>query len=592
MGSESVTLAEISQVDLGGHQGPLEASITNVKQLSSYNWLDKDKPTIVVPGCPSLWKEHKGSKTFTKDSGLVYIDENAARSPASPLEPLFAALFTTHPSFDIRSVDVIIDRSNIRRLLCFINPQISGMKNDPFTMGVEVVGKTAIFTRQEPAATKIIKPSEFIGFGHQFEKDYTENEIKGTTGHYEIMSYDFGSMNFVVRYEADGYVDTGAQTSGQTENDPLSEIVGSLSLASHENDPKEVAVETAVSVQQAGRMIPYNLILELKTRVFTNRLSIDDVAAQLWASQTSKLVRAYYNRGTFQEPLMEDVGGQIKRWEKQNYGELQKLAVLIRKIADVAESSGGSATVRWDGREKLVILRDSKDLKALSAGFYAKWHGTNDAKAEETPKTPSEGNSIAKASASTEDSPSHKYASYKAVQYGEIIEQAIDKGFRHFFRLIPTQLSEYRTLCNSLDELAIDVTKGCTVSDIMKDMRRGKDDYYQEYFCDIKGEKTLARDAAFRLLYLFLQNPPVDSNRAYNAGLFVVSYWGIFKGKTRKMVREALQAQFCLSWKQKQGLDKWLVSDFYDTDDDEEATTENESDDYYDSDEYYGSNYS
>lgn len=54
------------------------------------------------------------------DSGLVYIDQNAARNPRSPLEPLFRALYTEHPSFDPRVVDLVTDRNKIRKLLLFV----------------------------------------------------------------------------------------------------------------------------------------------------------------------------------------------------------------------------------------------------------------------------------------------------------------------------------------------------------------------------------------------------------------------------------------------------------------------------------------
>ncbi len=52
-----------------------------------------------------------------------------------------------------------------------------------------------------------------------------------------------------------------------------------------------------------------------------------------------------------------------------------------------------------------------------------------------------------------------------------------------------------------------------------------------------------------------------DSNMAYNAALFVVSHCGIFKYRTRKMVREAFEERFRVSEKQQKGLDKWPIND-------------------------------
>ena len=44
------------------------------------------------------------------------------------------------------------------------------------------------------------------GIGHEFEKVYTTSQISGSTRHHRILSYRFSDLNFIVRYETDGYV--------------------------------------------------------------------------------------------------------------------------------------------------------------------------------------------------------------------------------------------------------------------------------------------------------------------------------------------------------------------------------------------------
>jgi hypothetical protein len=56
-------------------------------------------------------------RQLKKDSGLVYVAQNAARHPESPLEPLFRALYIENPSFDISSVNIVSDRNDIRKLV-------------------------------------------------------------------------------------------------------------------------------------------------------------------------------------------------------------------------------------------------------------------------------------------------------------------------------------------------------------------------------------------------------------------------------------------------------------------------------------------
>jgi len=313
----SIILAEISRLDLQDLSAPHLASITDVKHLSSYNWIEAPTPTIAVPGTPPLWSALKAPRQLKKDSGLIYIAQNAARHPDSPLEPLFRALYIANPSFDIRSIDVVTDRNNIRKLLSFVNPGSTRNGLETFTINIEVTKDTAIFCRDETATHEYIGLHEFRGFGHEFEKAYTTSQISGSTGHHRIISYRFSNLNFVVRHETDGYVDTGttmpSSNSKGPESDSLSNMLGSLSLAPTNSPPDTTPAGSKLTIKEEGQVIPIESTLEIKTRVSHKPLEIQEVAPQLWLSQTFKLVRAYHHRGTFQEPKVEDVAALIKR---------------------------------------------------------------------------------------------------------------------------------------------------------------------------------------------------------------------------------------------------------------------------------------
>lgn len=73
-----------------------------------------------------------------------------------------------------------------------------------------------------------------------------------------------------------------------------------------------------LTIKEEGQVVPLESTLEIQTRVFHKPLEIQDVAPQLWVSQTFKLVRAYHRKGTFQGPEVEDVTALIKRWEERN----------------------------------------------------------------------------------------------------------------------------------------------------------------------------------------------------------------------------------------------------------------------------------
>ena len=382
----SNTLAEISRLDLLRLSTPPSASITDVKHLSSYNWIEAIKPTIAVPGSPPLWSAPEAPQKLNKDSGLIYIAQNAARHPDSPLEPLFRALYITKPSFDIRSIDVVTDRNNIRKLLSFINPGSSQRGLETFTINVEIAKKTAIFSRVETATHEFIGPHEFKGFGHQFEKAYTTDQVSGSTGHHRIVSYRFSDLNFIVRHETDGYVDAGTKVpssnSKEQESDSLSSLLGTLSLSPTNRPPNTTLTGSKLTVKEEGQLVPLESTLEIKTRVSHKPLDIQEVAPQLWVSQTFKLVRAYHYKGTFQKPKVEDVAASIKRWEERNQTDLRKLAALISKILNVVKGCGGNAIVKYDvNKDKLVVSKvDGKRM--LPMDLYSKWDDKDKSEAE------------------------------------------------------------------------------------------------------------------------------------------------------------------------------------------------------------------
>ena len=366
-------------MDLQEVSTPASASITDIEHLSSYNWLEapQDKPTIAVPGSPALWSAEGVSPHLKKDSGLIYIAQNAARHPASPLEPLFRALYVTHPSFDICSIDVVTDRNNIRKLLSFVDPSSARNGLEEFTINIEVTKNTAIFCRDEAKTMEYIGPHEFRGYGHEFEKAYTVTQVRGSTGHHRIISYRFGDLNFIVRHETDGYVDADTRipssSSKELEDDSLSSMLGSLSLSPTNRPPSTTPAGSKLTIKEEGQVVPLKSTLEIKTRVFHKPLEIKEIAPQLWVSQTPKLVRAYHNKGAFQGPKVEDVAAEIRRWEKRNQRDLRKLAALINKILNVVNVCGGNAIVKYDDKGDKLVVRKVEGKKMLPKDLYSKW---------------------------------------------------------------------------------------------------------------------------------------------------------------------------------------------------------------------------
>ncbi len=173
----------------------------------------------------------------------------------------------------------------------------------------------------------------------------------------------------------------------------------------------------------------------------------------------------------------------------------------------------------------------------------------------------------------------------------DIALKGIESGYRQCFRSLPADLSQHRILCDTYDFLRVDVLGGQSINEIFRDLKSGQSDYDREERREIKGDKSKARDTAFKLLYLILlgdfKDEMRDSAKVFNAVLYLVSHAATFKWRTRSVVRAAYEERFVISTKQTAGLDKWEKKDAAKlaVEDAGDVTTEEEkSDCYYTSD--------
>ena len=380
-------LAEIPFSSLEAMSLPLQARITEFRHLASYNWIESPIATIAVPGSPAKWSPPNGPTRLRKDTGDFYTAQNAARHPESPLEPLFRALLLADPLVDLRSVDIVTDRNNIRKLLSFVEPSTARNGVKDFSIGVEVVGKTALFSREENEVHEYIAPGDFRGYGHEFEKTYTQCQIHGSTGHHRISAYHFGGLSFLVRSTIDGYVPRPSK--GETGTCTTSNLADELSsLALSEAPASCLWAGSELRVRMEGETIPAEQCLEVKTRVAHKPLGMQDVMPQIWASQTPKLVRAYHSRGLFHPPAVEDVSEDMKRWENDNQGTLRKLAAVIARILGVARLHGKPIQVKYTVADNQLVLRgNGSEKKMLPKDLYSKWDTTTLTETTDSPHT-------------------------------------------------------------------------------------------------------------------------------------------------------------------------------------------------------------
>lgn len=168
----------------------------------------------------------------------------------------------------------------------------------------------------------------------------------------------------------------------------------------------------------------------------------------------------------------------------------------------------------------------------------------------------------------------------------DIALKGIESGYRQCFRSLPADLSQHRILCDTYDFLRVEILGGQSINEIFRDLKSGQSDYDCEERREIKGDKSKARDTAFKLLYLILltdfKDEMQDSAKVFNAVLYLVSHAATFKWRTRSVVRAAYEERFVISTKQTAALDKWQKKDAAKlaVEDAGDVTTEEEKSDF------------
>lgn len=374
----AIELARISRNGRAIHAflpNACRAKITNLQRLSSYNWFDTPPPTIAVPGIPPLWSPSGAQQLQKNEYGSAGVPK---RYTDTPLEALFRAVYITNPSFDIRPIDVVCDRTLLMKLFSYVNDKHLRGKLASFMINVEVVKNTAIFYSTNLASTLPVELNTLKGYNREFKEAYTIKQIRDSASYQRIISYSFGGLNYLVRYESDGYVNTTLpEASIKPESDCLSNMMGTLSQSSKNKSPHIPSPGSELTIQEVGHVVSPESLIEIRTDACYTSLNLDRLAPQLWMSQTYKLVRGFHHNGMFEAPEVQNVGPRLYQWEKFHRNALRRFAGLIKSILVAVEKSGGNALVSYDKVDDQIRVYKSENKNVLPAVLYSKWDDKN-----------------------------------------------------------------------------------------------------------------------------------------------------------------------------------------------------------------------
>lgn len=266
-----------------------------------------------------------------------------------------------------RQTDVVACGSTIGNLLRFLEGE-----DKPFRMLVELVGETTVVTRRENTPQELIPNVQ--GYGHSFPEAYTtwEPEVKGSTSHQRVLSYRFGGLGFLLRFEGDGYIvdEDGGRAdapSASSRTDNL-DVAAELDVLSDELTGSGVRsklpekTDTGLKVLCAGKLVQQDPMFDLKTRSVRKKeaetfdVTLGDQLKRLWIAQIPSFLLAYHVRGVFEEIHVKNVRDAVHDWESTHVDLLSRLAALLHHIiGHVRAKSDHKVELRHDAVGVLEI---------------------------------------------------------------------------------------------------------------------------------------------------------------------------------------------------------------------------------------------
>ncbi|KAF6802997.1 geranylgeranyl pyrophosphate synthetase [Colletotrichum sojae] len=324
------------------------SSAEGTSVLCSYNWLNDERATVFVPGGAANWNPPECPVVVSPDEGQYYIDQNAAKNPSMPFEPMFAAMAVMSPNIDLTDVNVIVNRNTLRNLFRFAKGQV----RDSFKIQMHMVRDTLFISRREKT-TSYDTNDRHPSWGHAFEHSFTQfgQDLERSTSHHRAIQYNLGGLKLIVRHEVDAaYEETSPPTVAEGFSSTPSVGGGNLSpQAAKENkaeDSKRESGETTDDAAKRNLGEPDQIPDETKVLRTGNgtspsnlsevkaspKIKLRDVMDQLWFGRTPRLIICRHNRGTFHEAEIHDCESKFAEWEQRNQATLQELVKILTSL--------------------------------------------------------------------------------------------------------------------------------------------------------------------------------------------------------------------------------------------------------------------
>ena len=289
---------------------------------------------------------------ISEDDDVAIQHQNADRVIASSFAPLFAALSTMQPSYSLLPVTLVTDRNSLRKLFNYVCVH----PGRAWRIEAELVEGTLFLTRWEANSRQIIIGSLHSGHGHEFEKTFLKFEegLEDSSSHHRIIEYEIAGMKWVVRFEADGYVENEPENKGSMVV-KASQIYAEVTTATETlptNVQSQPTMLEGIDVIQKGHLVPPDSVIEAKC-IAQRGTRLTKNTPQCWFSQTRHLFVGRHKNGRVNRVDKTEMSQVFGNWEENHQDKLRELTNLVKDIiSKVGETSGRKCSVIWDVRKK------------------------------------------------------------------------------------------------------------------------------------------------------------------------------------------------------------------------------------------------
>lgn len=317
-----------------------------------------------------------------------------------------------HPEFDLGEIDIITDRSPLRKLFEFVSSE-----NEDFQFGVQVVGKTAMFVRMEQQTREMIPQGQFQGYRRAFQEGYTKiaSSAEGSTSYHRIVEYGFGGLRLLVRSAVDAYLGDSALMpkpgiDGQDKVGQESVVKSMRPTALDSVTPSAIANPKVpgLTIIPGDCNIPHTAVAEFATRAIYGKtpFALSQKMLDLWFAQTPNYIKAAYQNGgtkwsrarVLQPRVAEFVNidilpmkEKLAEWAAENAKTISMFLAVLRQVLDAAREMKAPSLVSYKRDEdSLWICKATDDrVSVLSEDLRKKWFasggGTEDAQQLQQP---------------------------------------------------------------------------------------------------------------------------------------------------------------------------------------------------------------